>query len=227
MFGALAVVAALNHRARTGEGQHIDLAMLESVLSIIPEALLEYAVGGRLPQPMGNHDRWIAPHNCYKARGNEHMWVTIAAGKDEQYRALCNAIGQPDLAADPRFATAALRKQNEAELDRIIEAWTISRDRWEITELLQAAGIAAFPTLGPKDLVEDPHMRARGYHVQLPHPIAGTHIHAGIAWKMSATPCRVRKAAPVLGADTDSILHDLLGYSDAEIQRLHQAEVLV
>jgi crotonobetainyl-CoA:carnitine CoA-transferase CaiB-like acyl-CoA transferase len=227
MFGALAVVAALIHRARTGEGQHIDLAMLESVLSIIPEALLEYAVNGRLPQPMGNQDRWMAPHNCYKARGNEHMWVTIAAGNDEQWRLLCDAIGQPDLATDPRFATAALRKRNEAQLDRIIEAWTISRDRWEITEILQAAGVAAFPTLGPRDLVEDPHMTARGYHVQLPHPVAGTHIHAGIAWKMSATPCRVRKAAPVLGADTDPILRDLLGYSDTEIQRLHDDEVLV
>ncbi len=227
MFGALAVVAALIHRARTGEGQHIDLAMLESVLSIIPEALLEYAVNRRLPQPMGNHDRWIAPHNCYKARGNEHMWVTIAAGNEQEWRALCNAIGQPDLASDPRFATAALRKRNEAELDRIIEAWTISRDRWEIADTLQAAGIAAFPTLGPRDLVEDPHMRARGYHVQLPHPVAGTHIHAGIAWKMSATPCRVRKAAPVLGADTDSILRDLLDYSEAEIQRLHDDKVLV
>jgi crotonobetainyl-CoA:carnitine CoA-transferase CaiB-like acyl-CoA transferase len=227
MFGAVAVVAALVHRARSGEGQHIDLAMLESVLSIIPEALLEYAVNGRLPQPMGNRDRSMAPHNCYKARGNEHMWVTIAAGNQQEWRSLCAAIGQPALADDPRFATAALRKRNEAELDRIIEAWTISRDRWEITDKLQAAGVAAFPTLGPRDLVEDMHMRARGYHVQLPHPVAGTHIHAGIAWKMSGTPCRVRKAAPVLGADTDSILREMLGCSDAEIQRLHEDEVLV
>jgi crotonobetainyl-CoA:carnitine CoA-transferase CaiB-like acyl-CoA transferase len=226
MFGAVAVVAALVHRARTGEGQHIDLAMLETVLSIIPEALLEYAVNGRLPQPIGNRDPWQAPHNCYKARGNEHMWVTIAVSTDEEWRALCRAIGQPELAGDPRFASAELRKRNEDELDRIIEAWTASRDRWEITEVLQAAGVAAFPTLGPKDLVEDPHLRARGYHVQLPHPVVGTRIHAGIAWKMSATPCRVRKAAPVLGADTDSILGELLGYSPAEIQRLHQDEVL-
>ena len=92
MFGALAVVAALIHRARTGAGQHIDLAMLESVLSIIPEALLEYAVNGRLPQPIGNHDRWMAPHNCYKARGNEHMWVSIAVGREQEWRALCGAM---------------------------------------------------------------------------------------------------------------------------------------
>jgi crotonobetainyl-CoA:carnitine CoA-transferase CaiB-like acyl-CoA transferase len=227
MFGALAVVAALIHRARTGEGQHIDLAMLESVLSIIPEALLEYAVSGRLPQPVGNHDRWMAPHNCYKARGNEHMWVSIAVGREEEWRALCAAIGQPNLADDPRFLTAALRKQNQEELDRIIGSWTAARDRWAAAEILQAAGVAAFPTLGPKDLVEDPHMRARGYHVQLPHPVAGTRIHAGIAWKMSETPCRVRKAAPMLGEDTDSILSELLGYSIAEIERLHQDEVLV
>jgi crotonobetainyl-CoA:carnitine CoA-transferase CaiB-like acyl-CoA transferase len=227
MFGALAVVAALIHRARTGEGQHIDLAMLESVLSIIPEALLEYAVNGRLPQPIGNHDRWMAPHNCYKARGNEHMWVSIAVGREKEWRALCSAIRQPNLADDPRFKTAALRKQNEDALDRIIEAWTAPRDRWEATEILQAAGVAAFPSLGAKDLVEDPHMKTRGYQVQLPHPVVGARIHAGIAWKMSETPCRVRKAAPVLGADTDSILSESLGYSVEEIDRLHQNEVLV
>ncbi|HEY2107439.1 MAG TPA: CoA transferase, partial [Candidatus Binataceae bacterium] len=227
MFGALAAVAALIHRARTGEGQHIDLAMLESVLSIMPESLLEYAVNGRLPQPIGNRDRWMAPHNCYKARGNEHMWVSIAVGREQEWRALCGAIGQPDLADDPRFKTAAMRKQNEDALDRIIEAWTAPRDRWEITEILQAAGVAAFPSLGARDLVEDPHMKARGYQVQLPHPVVGARIHAGIAWKMSETRCRVRKAAPVLGADTDSILNELLGYSVDEIENLRQDEVLV
>jgi len=227
MFGSLAVVAALIDRARTGRGQHIDLAMLESVLSIIPEALLEYAVNGRLPHPVGNHDRWMAPHNCYKARGNEHMWVSIAVGSEEEWRALCDAIGQPNLADAPRFKTAALRKESEEELDRIIETWTAARDRWEATEILQAAGVAAFPSLGAKDLVEDPHMRARGYQVELPHPAVGRRIHAGIGWKMSATPCRVRKAAPMLGEDTDSILSELLGYSAGEIDRLRQEQVLV
>jgi crotonobetainyl-CoA:carnitine CoA-transferase CaiB-like acyl-CoA transferase len=227
VFGAAAVTAALIHRARTGEGQHIDLAMLESVLSIIPEALLEYAVNRRLPQPMGNRDRWMAPHNCYKALGNEHMWVTIAVGSEQEWRALCAAIGKPALANDPRFATAALRKRNEDQLDRIIEQWTAARDRWESTEILQAAGVAAFPSLGARDLVEDPHMEARGYQVRLPHPVVGTRVHAGIAWKMSATPCRVRKAAPVLGEDTDSILSQLLGYSRAEIERLRRDAVLV
>jgi crotonobetainyl-CoA:carnitine CoA-transferase CaiB-like acyl-CoA transferase len=226
VFGAVAMVAALIHRARTGEGQHIDLAMLESVLSLMPEALLEYAIGGRLLEPIDNHDPWMAPHNCYKALGNEHMWVSIAVGTDDEWRALCGAIGQPALADDPRFVTAALRKQNEAELDRIIETWTASRDRWEITEKLQAAGVAAFPNLGAKDLVEDPHMKARGYHVQLPHPVVGTRIHAGIGWKMSATPCHVRKAAPMLGEDTDTILKSLLGYSSQEIERLRQKDVL-
>ena len=193
----------------------------------MPEALLEYAITGRLPQPMGNHDQWMAPHNCYKALGNEHMWVTIVVGSEQEWHALCQAIGQPALADDPRFQSAALRKQNEAELDGIIEAWTASRDRWDITGKLQAAGVAAFPSLGAKDLVEDPHMNARGFQVRLPHPVVGTRTHAGIAWKMSETPCRVRKTAPVLGADTDSILSSMLGYSAQEIERLHNREVLV
>ena len=133
IFGAMAVVAALIHRARTGEGQHIDLAMLEAVLSLMPEALLEYAITGRLPQPMGNHDQWMAPHNCYKALGNEHMWVTIVVGSEQEWRALCQAIGQPALAEDPRFRMPSCARKTRAELDGIIETWTASRDRWEIT----------------------------------------------------------------------------------------------
>ena len=168
----------------------------------------------------------VAAQLLQSARERAH-WVTIAVGRENEWRALCQAIGQPALADDPRFESAARRKQNEAELDCIIESWTTSRDRWDITKTLQAAGVAAFPSFGAKDLVEDPHMNARGFQVRLPHPVVGTRIHAGIAWKMSETPCRVRKAAPVLGADTDSILSSILGYSAEEIARLHKSDLLV
>ncbi len=146
IFGAYFAMVGLIHKQKTGRGQHIDLSMYEVMEMMLAEALLEYAINGREPARMANHDQRMSPHNCYKARGDAERWVAIAVGTEVEWRALCAVIGQPSLADDPRFSTAAARKHNEAELDRIIEAWTSLRDRWEITEMLQKAGIAAIPT---------------------------------------------------------------------------------
>ena len=214
--GALMIQAALIHRARTGEGQYLDVTLLEALEMFMPEALLQYAINGREPQYMGNRDLWMAPHNCYKSRGDAEDWVTIAVGTQAEWRALCDVMGQPSMADDPRFRTAALRKQNEDELDRIITAWTSPRDRWEVTQALQRAGVAAIPTFTNKDLALDRHLRERGYLVELEHPEVGTRTHVGIPWKMSGTPCRVRRAAALMGQDTDDILSSILGYSPDE-----------
>ncbi len=226
LFGTYALTAALIHRDRTGQGQYIDLAMLETLQTMMPEALLEYEIAGREPQPMGNRDPWMAPHNCYKARGDDESWVTIAAGSEEEWQALCRAMDQPSLAADQRFATLASRKRNEDELDRIIAAWTAQRDRWDITQRLQKAGVAAFPTMSNKDLAEDPHLRARGFMVELEHPVVGRRCHAGVPWQMSPAVCKVRKPAPLLGADTEDILQTLLGLTPQQIARLREEQVL-
>ncbi|HKD65610.1 MAG TPA: CoA transferase [Candidatus Binataceae bacterium] len=224
--GALSVAAALVHRARTGQGQHIDVAMLETTEMVMPEALMEFAMNGREPRRLGNRDRAMAPHNCYKASGGPLDWVAIAVGNEREWRSFCAAIGQPSLSGDPRFASSELRKRNEDELDAIITAWTQPRDRWEITELLQAAGVAAIPTMSSKDLAHDPHLAQRGYFPQLEHPEVGLKLHTGIPWTMSETPCRVRRPAPMFGADTDEILGELLGMSKAEIHRLRDSGVL-
>ncbi len=226
LFGAYAIIAALIHRQRTGHGQYIDLSMLEMLLTTMPEALLEYEIGGREPQPMGNHDPWMSPHNCYKARGDDESWVTIAVGSEHEWRSLCQAMEQASLAEDPRFATFQLRKQHEAELDQIITQWTSRHDRWEITELLQKAGVAALPTMSNQDLAEDPHLIARGFMVELDHPVVGRRRHAGVPWHMWPSVCKVRKPAPLLGADTEDILHTLLGYSNEQIARLREEKVL-
>lgn len=168
----------------------------------------------------------MSPHNCYKALGDAEKWVTIAVGSETEWRALCAAIGQPSLPEDPRFRTAPLRKRNEEELDRLITQWTSQRDRWEITEILQRCGVAAFPTLNNKDIALDSHVAQRGFLVQLENPEVGKRIHSGVPWSMSATPCQVRKPAPVLGADTDQVLTELLGYSRRQIEELRAANVL-
>jgi benzylsuccinate CoA-transferase BbsF subunit len=135
-------------------------------------------------------------------------------------------IGQPQLADDPRFKTAAARKKNEAALDGIITAWTSTRDRWEATKALQNAGVAAFPPMSNKDLATDEHLRARGFMATIEHPEVGNRVHAGMPWTMSGGRTRVRGAAPLKGADTDAVLGELLGYTAGQIAALRRADVL-
>src|SRR5260370_4526415 len=135
-------------------------------------------------------------------------------------------MGQAARAADPRFADGATRKRREHELDEIITAWTSSRDRWEITELLQKAGVPAFPTMTNQDLAEDSHLMARGFMVELDHPVVGRRRHAGVPWHMTPSECKVTKPAPLLGADTEDILESLLGYSPHAIAPLRAERVL-
>lgn len=226
IFGTYLIIAALLHRDRTGVGQHIDLSMLEAMEMLMPEALLQYAINRREPAAIGNHDPVMAPHNCYQARGGPEDWVTIAVGTEQEWRAMCEAMGKSSMADDPRFASAAARKNNEAELDRIVSAWTSQRDRWEVTEMLQRAGVAAIPTYTNKDVAEDRHLRERGFLIELPHPETGPYTHAGVPWTMSATPCKVRSAAPLLGADTDYVLSEILGYSPGKIAELRACGVI-
>jgi crotonobetainyl-CoA:carnitine CoA-transferase CaiB-like acyl-CoA transferase len=227
LMGAYAVMVALLHRDATGEGQYIDQSQWEAMLAHMPEALLEWDLNRREPVRKGNHDAVMAPHETYKAQGDADQWVSIAVGTDAEFRALCAVMGQPDLADDPRFAHATDRKKNEAALDELVTAWTSVRDKWAVTEELQAAGVAAYPSLSNKGLTEDPHLLARDYFVNLEHATIGRRTHAGIPWRMSATPCAIRSAAPLAGAHTDEVLGSLLGLSAAELDRLRGADVLL
>jgi benzylsuccinate CoA-transferase BbsF subunit len=225
-IGALAAIAALIHRAHTGQGQRIDVSLWEALEMLLPEAWLEYAMNHREPSVRANRDRWMAPHNCYKSKGDAEQWITIAVGSEREWRALCVVLGQPLLADDPRFLNVTLRKEHEEELDAIITRWTSMYDRWQATEMLQRAGVAAMPTLSNKDIALDPHLRERGFLVELDHPEVGRRIHAGVPWKMAGTPCHVRRPAPLFGADTDDVLETLLGYTTNQIESLHASGVL-
>jgi benzylsuccinate CoA-transferase BbsF subunit len=227
VFGAFAVMAALTHRAKTGEGQFIDQSQWETVLVEMAEGLLEYSMAGNEPVRKGNHDSVMAPHDCYKAAGDPEQWVSIAVGTEAEWRSLCQTIGQPRLANDRRFASTELRKRNEAQLDDVITEWTSQRDRWEITKLLQAVGVAVFPSMSNKDLTDDPHLKGRGYLVQLEHLEVGRRLHAGIPWKMSASPCIVSQVAPLLGEGTEAVLTSLLKLSNEQIQELRRREITV
>jgi crotonobetainyl-CoA:carnitine CoA-transferase CaiB-like acyl-CoA transferase len=219
LHGALAVLAALCHRQRTGEGQFIDVSLWEASASLLPEALFEYQMNGAPPPRDGNRHPQMAPHGVFRSAGQDR-WVSIAVGTDAEWLALCSVMRAADLAADPRFATPAERKRNEDALDERVTRWTTTLSAEEATERLQAAGVAAFPTMTNQDLAEDPHLNARGFFVDLPHPEVGARHHAGIPWTLSANPCAVAAPAPCLGEHNRQVLGEVLGYSEAEIEAL-------
>ncbi|TMA51443.1 MAG: CoA transferase, partial [Deltaproteobacteria bacterium] len=213
---AVAICAALAARKRTGKGQYIDVSLWEAMAVLVPEGWMDYAMNGTEPPRRGNRDPWMSPHNCFRCAG-EDAWVTIACSTAEEWQALCQAIGQPQLATDSRFRTAQDRKANEDELERLLTAWTAQRDRWEVTHILQAAGVAAFPSMSSKDLAEDHHLNERGFFARLPHPEVGVRTHTGIPWRLTQSPNGVRAPAPLLGQDTAWLMRDLLGYSEQAI----------
>ncbi len=225
IHAAVAICAALAARQRTGHGQHIDVSLWEAMAALVPEGWMDYAMNGTQPPRQGNRDPWMTPHNCFRCAG-EDEWVTLACGTDAEWRALCQAIGQPQLADATQFRTAQERKANEDALEQILTAWTATREKWEVTRTLQAVGVAAFPSMTSKDLVGDPHLNERGFFVRLPHPEVGTRTHTGIPWLLTHAPNGVRLPAPLLGQDTDQVMHEVFGYSDQEIARLKDERVL-
>lgn len=222
---AVAIAAALLARDRTGEGQHIDLSLWEPMAALVPEGWMELVMNGTQPERMGNRHPQMAPHGCFRCAGDD-CWLTLACGSDAEWRSLCAVMGRPELATEPRFADLAARKRNEDELERLLEAWTGERDRWDLTRALQGAGVAAFPSLTSRDVVEDPQLRQRGFFEQLQHPEVGARIHAGIPWRLSEAPNGVRSPAPVLGADTEAVMQELLGYPPSRVAALREAKVL-
>lgn len=224
---AYVMMAALHYRRRTGKGQYIDLAMAEVVMSMIPEGLMDYTINGRDRGRRGNHDDLMSPHNVYRCRGDDR-WVTIAVGNEEEWQALCRAIGHLEWVSDPRFADQKARKGNEDVLDALIESWTKERDPLEIMHTLQKAGVAATPVYNTEGLCADPQFEQRKYTVPIDHPATGVIPAGGIPGLFSA----IKKEdlhytpAPCIGQDNEAILSGLLGLSREEITGLKEEEVV-
>ena len=222
---AFAVLAALLYRERTGKGQYIDMSQWESTMVLLGEGFMDYAMNGTQPPRSGNRDPWMAPHGIFRCDG-EDQWLSIACGSDDEWRSLCAAMGKPELADDPRFQTLAGRKANEDALEAIVEEWTSTQDPMAATELLQAAGVAAFPPMVNYMLDADPHLAERGFWVEKEHPEVGALRHPGIPWRMSETPCEVWRAAPTLGQDNDYVFGELLGMSGKQVADLSERGVI-
>ncbi len=223
-FGAAAVLLALHHRERTGEGQYIDLSMQETSMTFIADALLEYAANGRVRPRMGNRHPTIAPHNVYpvgqRAEGKGQRWIAISAASDAQFAALATAAGHQEWTGDPRFATAAARKQHEDELDALIAEWTARYNGFGLEGRLEREGVPAAAVRTAAETLELEQLRQRGMLLEVTHPEAGTHLQAAAPWRLGRTPGGVRRYAPCLGEHGREVLTTLLGLSDGVYDRL-------
>jgi crotonobetainyl-CoA:carnitine CoA-transferase CaiB-like acyl-CoA transferase len=225
-FASAAVLAALDHRRRTGQGQHIDLSQLESSLHFLAPEILEYTVNGRVARSRGNADPLMAPHGIYPCRSTEgERWCAIACEDDAQWHALVEAMGKPEWALDKRLATADGRKAQEAALDARLAEWTATQSVGALAERLQAAGVAAGPAQSCADLHQDPSLTARRAFAWVEHPEMGRTPYETWAFRMGedAAPRR----APLLGEHTHEVLTQVLRLSPDEIARLVAAGVFV
>ncbi len=225
MHGTYAVLAALEHRRRTGEGQAIDLSQIEALTCFLGEPMLDYQVNDRLPRRWGNGHGVYAPHGLYPtAAQGEYIAISVVA--EEQWSALCRCLGRADWLDDERFATPQGRHASQGELDAGIAEWCQTCTPNEAASALQAAGVPASPVLAATDLLDNEQLVARGYFEHAHRPEIGPHTH-GLRWAhFSRTPVRLTRAAPTLGEHNAEVLHDLLGLTETEIAALAADQVI-
>ena len=218
---AFAVVMALCHRKRTGQGQLVEVATTEAILSYVPESTLDWRVNGRIQSAMGNAHPSRAPQGCYKCRGEDN-WLVVSVGSDEEWVGLKRAMGNPDWARETRFDTVLGRYRCQEEIDGHLEEWMAEKDHVELMSLLQAEGVPAGAVHDQRELYEDPQMVARGYFEQLEQPSTGRHAYTGLMWKMTETPNGIRLPAPMLGEHNEYVFKELLGVTEAEYKSLEE-----
>ncbi|HLN87526.1 MAG TPA: CoA transferase [Candidatus Limnocylindrales bacterium] len=224
-YGALAILAALNYRARSGKGQYIDISQAETAASMISPALLQFLVDGREPAPQGNISAHAAPHGCYRCKGDDR-WCVIAVETQEEWVRLCDIAGHRQWAGDPRFADRDARLAHRKELDSTIEAWTVNFTPHQVMMMLQRDGIAAGVVQTAEDLYRDPHLRERGLAREVFHPSVGWVTRAGPSARLTEHGHQPSGVAHGAGEDNEAVLGELLGLSTDAISGLAERKVL-
>ena len=225
LFAAGAILTALYHQRRTGQGQYIDLSQAEATTALLGEASLGTRLNGVTPPRMGNRHPRQAPHGCYPCRGDD-AWVAIAVRSDDEWRAFTRVVGRPAWCAEDRFATLSGRLQHHDELDRRIAEWTVTQHASDVMHALQHAGVPAGVVVNAAQLVNDPHLRERDFFWTIEHPEAGARRYAGQPVRLSATPAQVYRPAPCLGQHNEQVLGGLLGLSAGELAALRDKSVI-
>lgn len=223
LYGAFAILAALEHRDRTGQGQYIDLSQYEVVSSQIGPALLDILTNNHDLRPCGNQPDYLmaAPHGCYQCLG-EDQWCVIGVFNEVEWQALIHALGNPSWAYDSKYSTLARRKDHFNELDEELDKWTSRHTAQEVVELLQNAGVPAGVVQNAEELANDPHLLERNFFVQIQHPSLGKTISDRSPIKFipdsSTDPYSEMdlKSSPLLGEGNQYVYMDLLGLTEQE-----------
>jgi crotonobetainyl-CoA:carnitine CoA-transferase CaiB-like acyl-CoA transferase len=223
MYASIAICAALAHRERTGKGQQLDLALLDSQIALLAYQNTNYFATGKPPKRIGNLHPNIVPYQPFRTADGE---VILACGNDNLYRKFCEAAGCAQLASDPRFATNGKRVENRAELTRLLGEVFRKRTKRQWLELLEAAGVPNGPINDVAQVFEEPQVAARGVRIELDHPAAGRLPMVASPMRFSETPVDYRLAPPLLGQHTAEVLGGLLGKNADEIARLRAAGVV-
>jgi crotonobetainyl-CoA:carnitine CoA-transferase CaiB-like acyl-CoA transferase len=218
-FIAASILAALEHRANTGLGQHIDLAQAEASLHFLAPSLLDYTVNARLRGRMGNNSEEFVPHGVFQCAG-EDRWVAIAVTDPTRWPAFCAALEHPEWAEDERFAVLARRYANRAALEVLISEWTAARDPAEVEAVLQAAQIPAHRVSSSLNLVEDEQLTHRGHFAEVPQPEVGDVLVETPRFRLSHSPFVAPRPAPTLGQHNELVLREILGMNDDQIADL-------
>jgi crotonobetainyl-CoA:carnitine CoA-transferase CaiB-like acyl-CoA transferase len=224
-YGAVAILAALHYRARTGKGQYIDISQAETAASMIGPAYLEYLITGSEPQPQGNFSALAAPHGCYRCKGDDR-WCVIAVQTQEEWIRFCQVAGHREWLTDHRFSELSARIKYRQELDYWIEKWTTKHTPHQVMVMLQREGIAAAVVQTAEDLYRDPHLRERGFAREVYHPLVGWVTRAGSSVRLTEHGFTPHGFTHTAGEDNEAVLRDFLGMSSAEISDLVDRKVL-
>jgi crotonobetainyl-CoA:carnitine CoA-transferase CaiB-like acyl-CoA transferase len=224
MLCAFSIVSALHYRTRTGKGQRIDMALLDSLITALDNLGERYTVGGEVLTRKGNISFAGSSSGVYPTTDGH---VAIAAGSSTLvWRRFCQILGKPELADDPKFASTAARRTNQAETAAIIQGWTRTHTKAEVVNTLAEGGVPAAPVNNVAEMVADPQIQAREMFVEVEHPVYGPVKITGTPLKLSETPGRVEHLAPLPGEHNEAIFVGLLGHSKEDLARWQEAGVI-
>lgn len=224
-FALSALLAALDHRERTGQGQHLDISQLETALHFMAPPVLDLANNGREQQRVGNRHAAAAPHGVYPCQG-EDRWCAIACLTDTEWETLCRVMGNPVWAQEEHFATVVGRKGHEDELDAQLAEWTRHWEARDLMRTLQDSGVPAGVVQSNQELIEDVQLRHRGHFVYMDHPGVGRHPVQRSEFRLSRAPAEHRWPAPTLGQHTVQVCIEIFGMSEDEVTALIEETVL-
>jgi benzylsuccinate CoA-transferase BbsF subunit len=226
LYVAMVGIAALVHKRKTGQGQHIDMSQIEAIIPFVGPAILNYITNGKIQKPIGNRNQNAAPHNVFQCKGDD-QWCTIAVTTNEEWLSFCNILKRQQWIESNKFATVQARKNNESELESLINEWTKQHSAKDVMMMMQEAGIPAGIVQNTEDIVAlDPQVKARGLLPRQNHPVIGECFHTRWPFILSKTPA-VIKTAPCLGEHSFDICNELLGISGDEFAELVNSEVII